>query len=131
MPDQVQDTRVKIETGKANPDHSLTFEDITAQIIMIHIEAALDHNTGRDTMTIEAIHNDLAQPTEDTATDLARTHHTGHITDHPNIKAHQVINPEITVDHIHTHPTDLQGMNLADQIHTSSGQEEGHIPRRA
>ena len=122
---------MKIETGKANPDHRPTFEDITAQIIMIHKEATLDHNTGRDTMTIGAIDNDLAQPTEDTATNLARTHYTGHITAHPNIKAHQVINTEMTVDHIHTHPTDLQGMNLPDQIHTPTGQEEGHIPRRA
>ena len=48
------------------------------------------------------------------ATDLAMTHHTGHIADHLNIKALQVIDPEIAVDHIHNHHTDLQDMNLTD-----------------
>ena len=119
-----------IETDKANPDHSLTFEDIGAQVIMISIEATLDHNTGIDAATTGAAHDDLAQPTEDTATDLTVTHHTGCITDHPNIKACQFTNPEITVGLIHSHPTDLQGMNCADQIHTPAGREEGHIPRR-
>ena len=41
--------------------------------------------------------------------------------DHPNIEALQVINPEITISHIQDHPTDLQGMNLTDQIHTPAG----------
>ena len=77
-----------------------------------------------------AVHNNLAQPTEDTATDLVMTHHTSHITDHHNILALQVISPEIAVDCIHNHPTDLQGMNLADQIHTPAGQEVDHITRR-
>ena len=96
-----------IETGEANPDHSPTFEDIAAQVIVIHIEATLDHNTEIDATTTGAAHDDLALPTEDTATDLTMTHHTGHITDHPNIKPLQVINPKITVDCIHDHPTDL------------------------
>ena len=121
MPDQVQETTMKIETGKANPDQSPTFKDITAQVIMICIEVALDHNTGIDAATTGADHDDLTQPTEDIATDLAMTHHTGHITDHPNIEALQVINLETAVDHIHDHPTDLQGMNLTNQIHTSAG----------
>ena len=112
---------MKIETGKANPDHSPTFEDIAAQVIMIHIEAALGHNTGTDAITTGAAHDDPSQPTEDTARDLTMTHCTGHIADHPNIKALQVINPEIEVGHIPNHPTDLQGMNLADQIHTPAG----------
>ena len=77
-----------------------------------------------DAATTEVAHNNLAQPTEDTATDLAMTHHIGHIA------ALWVIDPKITVDHTHDHPTNLQGMNHADQIHTPAGQEEGHIPRR-
>ena len=36
MLDQVQDTTVKTETGKANPDHNLIFEYIIAWVIMIH-----------------------------------------------------------------------------------------------
>ena len=80
---------------------------------MIHIDATLDDNTGIDVATTGAFHDDLAQLTEDTATDLSLTHHTGHITDHPNIKALQVINPEITVD--------LQDMNFTNWIHIPAG----------
>ena len=79
MPDQIQGTTVKMETGEASPDHSHTFEDITAKAIAICIEAALDHNTGIDAATTEAAHDNLTQPTEDTATDLTMTHHTDHM----------------------------------------------------
>ena len=81
---------------------------------MICIEATLDHNTGIDSATTEAAHDDIAQPTEDAATDLTVTHCTSHIADHPHITALWVIDPEITVDHTHDHPTDLQGINHAD-----------------
>ena len=90
---------MKIETGKANPDHSHTFKDIAAVAIAICIEATLDCNTRIDAPTIEADHYDLAQPREDTATDLTMTHLTDHIADHPSIEALQVINSEIIVGH--------------------------------
>ena len=107
---------MKIETGKADPDHSSTIKDITARFIMIHIEATLDHNTRIDAATAGAGHDNLAQPTEDTATDLTVTHCTSHIANHSNIENLQVINSEITVGHITDHPTDLQGINHTDQI---------------
>ena len=88
---------------------------------MICIEPALDHNTGIDTTTTGAAQDNLDQPTEVTATDLTMTHYTGHIVNDPNIKALQVIDPEIAVGHIHDHPINLQGMNLADQIYTPAG----------
>ena len=113
---------MKVETGKVNPDHSPAFEDIVAWVIAIHIEATLDHNTRIDAATTGEAYDDLTQPTEDTAANLAMTHGTGHTADNPNIKALQVVNSEIAVDHIHDHPT--------DQIHTPAGWEEGHIPRR-
>ena len=47
--------------------------------------------------------------------------HTGHIADHPNIEALQVIDPKITVGHIHKHYTDPQDMNHMDQVHTPAG----------
>ena len=78
---------MKIEIGEANPDHSPPIKDIAAQVIAIPIEATLDHNTGIDAATTGPAHDNLAQPTENTATDLTVTHGTGHITDHPNIKA--------------------------------------------
>ena len=83
MRDQIQGTTMKIETGEANSDHSHTFENIAAQSIAIHMEAALDCSTGIDAATRETAHNDLAQPTKDTATDLAMTHHANHIADFP------------------------------------------------
>ena len=109
MPDQVQGTTVMIEAGEANPDHSLTFEDIADQVIMIPIEATLDHNIKIDVATMGAAHDNLTQSTEATATtiDLMATHHIGHIAVLHNIKALQVIDPEITVGLIHDHPTDL------------------------
>ena len=112
---------MKIVTGKADPDHSPTTKDIAAQVIMIHIEAALDHSTGMDAATTEAAYDDLTQPMEDTASDLTMTHCTGHIVDHPHITALWVIDPEITVGHTHNHLTNLKGMNHTDQIHTSAG----------
>ena len=119
-----------IETGKANPDHSLTFEDITAQVIMIPIEATLDHSNRIDAATTGAAHDDLAPPIEATAINFATTHHINHFTDHPHREALQVIDLEITVSHIHDHPTDLQGMNNVDQLHNPAGQDQNHIPRR-
>ena len=118
---------MRMETGKANPDCSPTTKDITAQVIVIPIEATLDHNTGIRAATTRAVHNDLTQPTEDTAIDLAMTHHIGHIANHPNIKGLQVIDPGIAVDHMHDHPTDLQDMKLINQIHIPAGQEEDLI----
>ena len=60
MPDQVWGTTMTIETDKANPDHSLIFEDIGAHVIMIPIEATLDQNTGIDAATTGAAHDELA-----------------------------------------------------------------------
>ena len=78
----VWDTTVQTETGEASPDHSLTTKDITAQAIMIHIEATLGHYVGTDTTTTGVANDDLTQSTETTATtiDLATvTHHINHI----------------------------------------------------
>ena len=72
-----------IETDKVNPDCTLTTENITAQVIVIPIEAALDHNTRIDAATTGAVHDNLTPPIEATAIDLVTTLHIDHITDHP------------------------------------------------
>ena len=128
-PDQIQSTTMSIETDEANPDHSPILEDIASWVIRIHTEATPDHRTGIDAATIGAVHDDLIQPREDTTTGLTITLHTHHIADHPDIKVLQVINAKITVGHIHDHLIDLQDMNPANQIHITSGQEVGPIPR--
>ena len=88
------------------------------------MEATLDHNIEIDAATTEAAHDNSAQPTEDTATDLAMTHCTGHNTDHSHITALWVIDPEMIVGQTHDHSTDLQGMNHTDQIHTPAGKKK-------
>ena len=130
MWDQIWDTIVGTETGKANPDHSHTFTNIAAWVIVIPTEAALDHNTRIDAATTGAAHSDHASPIEATAIDLTMIHHIDHIADCPHTEALQVINPEITVGHIHNHPTDLQGRTHVDQVHTPADHEKNHTPRR-
>ena len=77
-------------------------------------EATLYHNTRIDAATTAAAHNDCTPPIEVTIMNLTVTQHIDHITDHSHIEALQVINPEITVGHIHYHHTDLQDKTHID-----------------
>ena len=101
---------MKTENGKGNPDHSLIFKDITAQAIMICIEAALDCNIEIDAAITEAAHDNLTPPTENTATDFIMTHLIDHIVDHLNIKPLQAIDPNIIEGHTHDQPTGLPSL---------------------
>ena len=130
MPDQIQDTTMKTETGKADPDHNLIFKNIAAQVIMIPTEAAQGHNTGIDTATTGAAHDDHALPMEATAINLTMTHHIDCITDHPQIELLQLTNSEIAVDHAHDHLTDLQDRTHTDQVHNPAYHKENHTLRR-
>ena len=118
------------ETYKVKPDHILTRENITGQVIVIPIEAALDQNTGIDATTTGAGHDNLTPPIEVETINLATTLHIDHISDHPHIEALQGIDPESAEGHIHDHPTGLQDMNHIDQVHNPAGQDKNHIPRR-
>ena len=129
MPDQVQDTTVKEETGEADQDHSLIFEDITAQAIRICIEATLDKDTETDAAITGACHDNCTPPMEATAINLATMCHIYHLADHPHIEVLQFINPEITIGHIHDNITDLQCRTNVDQDHTPSDHEGYHTPR--
>ena len=120
---------MKIETGKADPDQLHYQRHHSSHNCDSH-RGHSRYNTGIDAATTEAAHDNLAQPTENTATDLTMVHHTSHIANLLHIAALWVINPEITVGHIHNHPTVCQGMNCIDQVHIPVGQEEGHILRR-
>ena len=121
---------MKKETGNANPDHDLIFKNIDAQVIMILTEATQGHNTEIVAATIGAAHDNWAPPIEATTINHATTCHINHITDHPHIEVLQLINLEITVDHTHDHPTDLQGRNHTDQVHILADHEENHTSRR-
>ena len=125
MSDSVWGTTVMIETGKADTDHSLAFEDIIAWVIITPIEVTLDHNVRTDAATTGAAHNNLPQSTKATATTiyLTVTHHINHFAVLHNIKALWVIDPEIALGHIHGHPIDLQGTHHEDQVHNPAGQK--------
>ena len=105
---------MKTETGKANSDCILIFKNNAAQVVMIHTEATQGHSTGINAATTGATHDNYTPPIEATAIDPAMTHHTDNITDYPHIEVLQLINPEITVDHSHDHPTNLQGRTHTD-----------------
>ena len=130
MPDQVQDTTIKKETVKADPDHNLTFENIAAWVITILTEVIQGHNTEIDAAIIGVAHNDCAPHIEATATDLTVTHHIDHTADHSHIEVLQPTNPGITVDHIPNHPTNLQGRTHTDQVCFPADHEENHTSRR-
>ena len=58
------------------------------------------------------------------------THHINHITDHPDIEALQVINPAITVGHIHNHPTYLPRHESCRSSSQSSGTRRKLHPKK-
>ena len=74
MPGQVPDTIMKTGTGEVIPGHNHIFTDITAQVIMIHIEAIPGHNIGI-VATIPGVAHDAQVPhTGGIAIDPAMTH---------------------------------------------------------
>ena len=130
MPDQVQGTTVKTGTGKVIPDHSLIFTDIAASVVMIHTKAAPGHDIGIITATHGVAHNAHTLHIEITVIDLATTHHTDHITDHPHIGIPQLTTPKIAVDHTHDHPTNCQSETCTSHIPIPADHEANHTSRR-
>ena len=96
---------MKTGTGEVIPDHNLIFTDITAQVVITHTEATPGHDVGIIAGTPGVAQNGHAPHKEITVIGPATTHHTDLITDHPHIEVPQLTTPEITVDHIHIHPT--------------------------
>ena len=130
MPDQVQDTTMKTGTGKIDPDHNLIFADIVAGVIVIHTEATSGLNIKIIIATIVVAYDTCTPLIEVTAIDLIVTHHINHITDAPHIEVLQLTTPEITADHAHNHPTNLQGETDTDQVHIATDHEANHTSRR-
>ena len=130
MPDEAQGTTVKTGTGKVIPDHILIFTDITARVVMIHTEAAPGHDIGIITAYPGVAHDAHAPHIDITAINPAMTHHTNLTADHPHIEVFQLTTPEIVVDHIHVHPTNLQCEIHIGHNHISAVQEANHTSRR-
>ena len=127
MPDQVQGTTMKTRTGEVIPDHKLICTDIAAQVITIHTEVAPGHDIAIITATPGVAQD--AHPThiEITAINPAMTHHTDHITDHPHIGSSSTYHLE---DHVHVHPTNLQGEISTGHIHILADHKANHTSRR-
>ena len=130
MPDQGQGTTMKRGTDEVIPDHNLIFTDIAAQVIMIHTEAAPGHDIGIIAATPGVGHYAHTPHIEITAINPAVTHPIDLIADHPHITVLQLTNPEIIVDHIHVHPTNLQGVICTGHIHIPADHEANHTSRR-
>ena len=130
MPDHIQGNTIKTGTGKVDPDNNLIFTDTAAQVIMIHTEATPGHNIGIIIATTGAAHNTHAPPIGVTALDPVTKHHVDHITDHPHIEVLWLTTPEVTVDHAHDQPTNLQVETCTDQIHIPADHEANHTSRR-
>ena len=101
-----------------------------AQVIRIHTKVTQGHNSRIIAATTGAAHDAHTPPIEVTAIDLATTHHIDLITDHPHIEVLQLTTPEITVDHTHDHPTNLQGETHTDEVHMPVDHEANHPSRR-
>ena len=124
--DQAQDTTMKTGTGEVVPDHNLIFTDITAQVIMVHAEAAPGHNIGIITATPGVVHDANIPCIEITVINPAMVHHTGLITDCACIEVPQLTTLEIIVDHVHIHPTNPQGEICICHIHTPADHKAKH-----
>ena len=113
--------------GEVIPGHGHISTDTTAQVIMVCIETAPDHDIEMITTTPEAVHIAPVPHTEVTAIDSTTTHHIDHTTDHPHTKAHPLTTPEIEVDHICIHPTIYQDEINVGHTHTPVDHEANHI----
>ena len=93
--------------------------------------ATVDHNIEIGAATTEAAHDDCHSAHRGHShRPCTVTHHTIHTADCLHIAALQVINPEITVGHTHDYPTDIQGMNHTDDIHTPSRMRRRPHPKK-
>ena len=97
---------------------------------MIHTEAAPGHDIRMISATPGVAHDAYAPLIAVTAIDFLTTHHIDFITDHLHIEALWLTTPEITVDHAHDHPTNLQGENCTGQIHIPADHEANYTSRR-
>ena len=130
MPGQAPDTAVRTGTGKVIPGHSQVSTDTAAQVIMIHIEAIPDHNTGIIATTPEVAHNTQVLHTGVIAIDPAATHHINDTTDHLHTEAHHHTTSETKTTHIHIHPINPQDEIYIDHTLTPVEHEVNLITRR-
>ena len=117
-------------TGKGVQDLSHNSTDTAAQVIMIPIEAILDHNIGIITTITGVAHSAPVPHTRVIAIDLTMTLHIDHTTDHPCTEAHHMT-LEIEACCIHDHPTNPHNRIHIGHTHTPVDHKVNHITRRA
>ena len=130
MPDQAPDTAMRTGTGKAIQGLSHIFTDTAAQVIMIPIEAVLDHNIGIITTITGVAHDAQIPHTGVIAINLTVTLHIDHTADHPCREAHHT-SPEIEATCIHAHPTNLHNEIHIGHTHSPVDHKVNHITRRS
>ena len=128
-PGQVQDTTIKIGTGKVIPGHNHIFTDIAVQVAMTHIEAAPGHDTGIIATTPEVAHGTHAPHTEITAINPTATHCINPTTDHLHTEVPQPTTPEMEANPIHVHPTHPPGEIHTGHIHIPADHKANHTTR--
>ena len=129
MPDQVPDTVMRTGTSKVIQGHRHILTDTAGQVIMIPIEAILDHDIEIITIITGVAFNASIPHTGVIAINLAMTLHIDHTAYHPCTEAHHTI-PEIEAYHVHAHPTNPHEVHIC-HTQTPVEQEVNHITRRA
>ena len=127
---QTPDTTMKMGTGEIIPGHNHIFTDITAQVIMIRIEAVSGHNIGIITIIPGVAHNTQVPLTAVIAINPGVTHHIDPTADHPCTEAHHHIPPETEVTHTHIHPTNPRDKIHIGYTHNQVDHKANHITRK-
>ena len=117
-------------TGKAFQGLSHISTDTAAQVIMIPIEAILNHNIGIIAIITGVGHHAPIPHTGVIAVDLTVKLHIDHTEDNPCTETHHTT-PDIEACHIHTHPTNPHDGIHIGHAHTPVDHEANHITRRA
>ena len=130
MPGQAPDTTMKTGTDEVIPGHNHISTDITAQVIMTHIQTTPDHDTGIIATILEVVHNAHIPHTEITAIDPTAAHHINLTADHPCTEVPHPTTLEITIYCSHVHPTNPPGVICTGHIHIPADHAANHMTRR-
>ena len=126
---QALDTTMKTGTGTVVPGHNHIFTDITAPVIMTHIEAIPGHDIGMIATTPRVAHYTQVPHTGVIAINPTVTHHINPNADHKCTEVPHHTTPEIKVDHIHVHSTKPQEKICIGHTHTPAYHKANHITR--
>ena len=129
MPGKAPDSEKSTGTGEVVPGHSHVSTGTTAQVVMIHIEATLDHDIGIIATTPGVAHDAQIPHTGVTAIDPTMTYNIYPTADHLCTET-QHTTPEIEATHVHIQPTNPLDKIQIGHTHTPVDCKASHITRR-